>query len=651
MAELFEVDELNHARRSSRIAYRADLDGLRAIAVIGVMLFHLQIRYVMGGFVAVDVFFVLSGFLITSIVLLEMDSGRFSLRAFYARRIRRIVPALFVAMAGTSVLALFFCLPAELREFARSLLAVSLSGSNIYFGLHSAYFDPLSLSRPALQTWSLGVEEQFYLCFPLLLIALRRFVPRRLLAATAVMAALSFAVSAYQALFEPTLAYFMPWSRAWELLVGALLAMGAVPRTSSRAVRNAAAGVGLLLVVGSMLVLNGAVPFPGAAALLPCGGAALLIWSGQPRHSPAGAPLPEPTVVARGMSVRPLVFVGLISYSLYLWHWPLIVFEGLGLWGVNLPHRVVKLLLVVGSLGLATLSWRYVERPFRDGPLRLSAGRAFGFAGATTAVLLVCGLVAIGSRGLPGRFPQGVSAVGEYVDEPLENRMGTCLVIRARDFRPDPCLREDPTRPNWLLFGDSHAATAWVGLRAVYPQVHFLQMARTACAPDPLRTSGDCGEMTHAMFAEYLPTHRVDRILLMARWDEADIPAIGRAIAWMQAHSIPVTLVGTDQDYDAPLPRLLALGLLRHDAGLADRHRIAGTAALDTEMQRLARTQWHVPYVSLWQMFCNRDGCIHYADAAQRTPLLVDDNHFTNEGSLLAAQRMAAGRLLAAPGE
>ncbi len=271
---------LNQARNRSHIAYRPDLDGLRALAVMAVVAFHLQFRFALGGFTGVDVFFTLSGYLITAIILADLHAGRFTLREFYVRRIRRIYPALAAALVGTAIAAWYFCLPVELRDFARSLIAASLSASNLYFGTHSSYFDPLSLSRPALQTWSLGVEEQFYLLFPPTLLLLRRFASRRLPLALAILAALSFVASCVQAFRAPTLAFFMPWTRACELLLGSLLATGAIPRAASAALRNAAAVLGLLLIGGSVLFINGAVPFPGFAALAPCGGAALLIWSG-----------------------------------------------------------------------------------------------------------------------------------------------------------------------------------------------------------------------------------------------------------------------------------------------------------------------------------------------------------------------------------
>ena len=610
------------------------------------MAFHLQFRFALGGFTGVDVFFVISGYLITSILLADMDAGRFTLRGFYVRRIRRIYPVLAAALLGTTAFALLVAMPSELRDYSRSLIGASLSASNLYFGLHSTYFDPLSLSRPALQTWSLGVEEQFYLLFPPLLLLLRRLLPRHLTIALGVLTAVSFAFSVYGALQTPSLAFFMPWTRACELLLGALLSVGLVPRAASQALRNLAAALGLLLICGSVLLINGAVPFPGAAALAPCGGAALLIWSGQAKSTASGSPLPHPTLVARFLAWRPMVFIGLISYSLYLWHWPVIVFQGMSLWGNGLPHRVVKTILLALSFALAVISWRFIERPFRDGPLRLSGRGAFLFAGVSSAVLVSAGVLVLALHGLPTRFPAAAVAVGNYVDEPTDYRVGTCMVIRARDFKPNPCLTEDPSRPNWLLIGDSHAAAQWSGLVKAFPQVHFLQLSRASCRPDPARTSGDCGVLTHMLFTQFLPAHHIDRMIVVGRWVATDIPAINRLVAWDQAHEIPLTLIGPTQDYDAPLPRLLAYGILRHDPGFANSHRTLETEALDQQLATLARTRWHVSYISLVQMFCPASRCQTYVDPGHTIPLLIDEDHFSNEGSVLAGQRIAAGNLL-----
>lgn len=639
-----------HASAHSHVAYRPDIDGLRAIAVLAVMAFHLHVRFTLGGFTGVDIFFVISGFLITSVILSDLHRNRFVLSEFYVRRIRRIFPALMAVLLATTVMAFLVCLPLEMVDFASSLFAASVSASNIYFGLHSGYFEPRFLSLPLLHTWSLGVEEQFYLLFPPTVLLLWRWLPRRLPLMLGVIAAISFAVSWYESLHHPNFAFFMPWTRAWELLFGGLLATGGIPRAGSFLARNLASMLGMLLIAGSILFINGGMPLPGLAALAPCGGAMLLIWSGQGHSTASGSPLPRPTLIARLLGSRPLVFVGLISYSLYLWHWPVIVFQGLSLRGSELPPRLLKTVLILVSFLLAILSWRFVERPFRDGFLRLKGRSAFLFAAASSSLMIALAFAITVAKGFPARFTPGAVQVGSYDHEKPNNRLGSCMVTRAVDFQPDPCLREDPSKANWLLIGDSHAAAQWQGLVAAYPRIHFLQETRVYCHPDPhpdtATTDDDCRALNRMIFMHFLVTHRIDGMIAVGRWVPDDISGLSRLVAWTREHRIPLTIIGPTQEYDASLPRLLAYGIQRNDPGLADRHRKKKVADLDAKLAGLARDQWKVPYISLISLVCPSGQCSAYADANHTVPVLIDQDHLSNMGSLMLGRRIAAAHLL-----
>ncbi len=299
--------------------YRPDVDGLRAVAVLAVLAFHAGGFPTPGGFVGVDVFFVISGYLISSLIMKQIAAGTFSITSFYERRIRRILPALTVMLAFTCVLAYLYLLPTELKNFADSLLAANFSASNFYFWQHSDYFVS-PLSNPLLHTWSLAVEEQFYIVFPLLLYVLYRWWPGRVKIVVAVLAALSLAVSGYGAYHDSVTTFYMLPTRAWELLIGTLLAMKLLPELRTSIGRNLASITGILLIGCAILLFTKATPFPGLAALPPCVGAALIIWSGESGMS----------VVNSALSLRPVVFIGLISYSLYLFHWPIIVFQKMG---------------------------------------------------------------------------------------------------------------------------------------------------------------------------------------------------------------------------------------------------------------------------------------------------------------------------------
>ena len=309
----------------SKLHYRPDIDGLRAIAVLSVLAYHLRINMFRGGFVGVDVFFVISGYLISAIILKDIAAGTFSIVSFYERRVRRIFPALIALFVGTTLLAYFFFLPTELIGFAKSLLAALFSVSNFYFWRHSGYFSAPVDTKPLIHTWSLAVEEQFYIFLPIFLFLAHRFFPRRLRTSIVVIALGSFVLSAVGAYRDPTAAFYLPHTRAWELLLGVLISLDVFPAIRGPVLRNVSTICGLGLISAAVFGFSAYTPFPGIAALLPCVGAALIIAAGRSGNS----------LVGRMLSLKPMVFIGLISYSLYLWHWPIIVFQGMDSLGVN----------------------------------------------------------------------------------------------------------------------------------------------------------------------------------------------------------------------------------------------------------------------------------------------------------------------------
>ena len=287
------------------LKYRPDIDGLRAVAVISVFAFHVGLSRASGGFVGVDVFFVISGYLISSIVFSEIAASRFSLVGFYERRIRRIFPALFGMLFVCSVLALLYLLPEELINYSKSLLAATLSASNLYFWNHSGYFDSPT-SQPLLHTWSLAVEEQFYISFPIFLVLVRKFFPSRLRASVVTLFLASLLASAIIVSRSEETAFYMPYTRTWELLLGTIISLRVFPRLQSAWLRNFATLSGIGMITYSVMSYTQQTLFPGLSALLPCAGSALIIWAGEG----------GPSLVSAVLSWRPIVFVGLISYSL-----------------------------------------------------------------------------------------------------------------------------------------------------------------------------------------------------------------------------------------------------------------------------------------------------------------------------------------------
>lgn len=618
-----------------KLHYRPDIDGLRAVAVLAVLAYHFKISAFRHGYVGVDIFFVISGYLISAIILQDIDAGKFSITTFYERRVRRIFPALIVLLVGTSIVAYFCFLPAELVGFAKSQLAALFSISNFYFWKTSGYFSAPVETKPLVHTWSLAVEEQFYVFLPIFLYLANRYFRKYLRLSIILIALVSFVVSAIAVFKYPDATFYLPHSRAWELLLGVLITLGVFPAIKRPLARNVASIAGLALISFAVFQNTGFTPFPGLAALPPCLGAALIILAGESGDS----------LVGRALSLKPAVFVGLISYSLYLWHWPVIVFQNMGfLLVTGVSSRMIKIACLLVSLVLATLSWKFVELPFRGKQKLFSRGGVFKFAAATATIVTAIGLTTLMSHGFPSRYPEKAIQVASYLDYDSAQyfREGSCFLSSQNkfgDFDYARCLQEDPTKKNELLLGDSHAAQLWYGFSNALPDVNVMQATGAGCRPtlkQPLIVSSECSHLMDYIFSTYLPTHPVDRLLIEARWQSGDLPSLAATLDWLKQRQIPVVLFGPMVQYDAALPRLLAFSIRGNDPAIPDEHRI-DLHKLDDAMATLARAH-DVDYVSFYQSLCEHKSCTEFG--ANGAPLVFDYGHLTKEGSVLVAERL-----------
>ncbi len=389
------------------LAYLPFVDGLRAVAIIAVVAYHAFPNALPGGFVGVDVFFVISGFLITRFIAAEMADGSFSLTRFFIRRARRLLPAAVVCFSIVSLLAALVLLPDSYVQYGRSLMAAGLMYANIFFDQTGGYFSAPALEKPLLHTWSLAVEDQFYLTWPLILMLVLPLVSRRgLMMIGAGITVLSLGYAEWMIRSDPEFAFFMLPTRAWELMCGAMLALAGNGQVNQRSTATALEIAGAALILASVAFLSGDAHFPGLGALPACVGTMALIAAGQS----------QATVLSRFLSLRPVVFIGLISYSLYLWHWPLIALQSYRLERQLLPGEAMIVILI--SLICAVLSWRFVERPFRSrhgssarprdasgNPWAIPENRRFAIGATLAALAVVAQAVIIKSqRGLPGRF-------------------------------------------------------------------------------------------------------------------------------------------------------------------------------------------------------------------------------------------------------
>ena len=337
----------------SRPRYRPDVDGLRAIAILAVVLYHVHVPGFGGGFVGVDIFFVISGFLIGGIVFREVDAGRYSFATFYARRAKRILPALLGMTFVVSLLAIALFDSDQLRAFAQSDATALLGSSNVHYWAQAHYFDLDWRLEPLVMTWSLGVEEQFYLFLPPLMLLLHRISPRAIAPVVALLSVLSLALSVQLVKSQPSAAFYLLPGRAWELGVGVLVALWQEHRRAPPGRRLAdPISLGALLAIAAAIALfDDETGFPGLAALLPVVGTAVLIVT-------------APSWLNRSiLATRPMRFIGLVSYSWYLWHWPPLVLarHALG----REPKPVEYAALVLASFAVACASWRFIEMPFR----------------------------------------------------------------------------------------------------------------------------------------------------------------------------------------------------------------------------------------------------------------------------------------------
>lgn len=425
----------------SPAAYRPDIDGLRALAIIPVLLFHGGFPAFSGGFVGVDVFFVVSGFLITSLVQREIAAGAFSYVAFWERRARRLLPPMFLVIFVSCGIAFAYFLPEDLEAFGESVFATSTFLSNVYFWLVAGYFSTPDAPVPLVHTWSLAIEEQFYFFFPAVLMLLAATARSRRLSVIALIGGLSFLASLLMVEHAPDGAFYLLPSRIWELMLGALLALlPAGPRLKG-GLADALLAIGLLMIAGAVVWYDASTPFPGIAALAPCLGTALLIWVGD-----------QPGSVLKHVFInRVSVHVGRRSYALYLWHWPLLVFWAT--WS-NKPlstvstHEVAAVLAL--SFVLASLSLRFVEDPIRRRTLLRSRASIFTFCLVCLSIPAVFGLAAYRSGGFSGRVPGDVLLIAnanDLTDEQAACGAGAICSIGVREN----------VEPTFLVWGDSHA--------------------------------------------------------------------------------------------------------------------------------------------------------------------------------------------------
>jgi peptidoglycan/LPS O-acetylase OafA/YrhL len=623
--------------------YRREIDGLRALAIVPVIMYHAGFQAFGGGFVGVDVFFVISGYLITSLIVAERQAGTFSLLDFYERRARRILPALVVVVLACIPFAWQLLTPRAMKDFSESVVAVSTFSSNIFFLRKSGYFDISSELQPLIHTWSLAVEEQYYAIFPLYVLVVWRFGTKRLTQLTATAAVASFALMFALHSTKSAAAFFLLPTRAWELLTGALIALNRhwiAHRTRPLLCEAGAAG-GFGLICVAIFAFDKTTPFPSAYTLVPILGATLIIACATPA-----------TLVGRLLASPPLVGCGLISYSAYLWHQPLFAF----LRHTNYADGAIVYLALTGaSFALAYATWLFVEIPFRN--KRVVSRHAIGTSAASLSLgLIAFGVVGHTTDGYELRLTdaqRNIIAYDRYDHDKLY-RAGKCFLGPDQDassYAPE-CSAPNPAGAT-IVWGDSHAAALSSGVRTLEPDTS--QYTASGCPPvigldiSWRRKCRSINDFVYTKVREVQPK----RLLLHANWElyarEKAIDRLASTIVQIQQASpnTQIYLIGPVPQWPVSLPDYM----IKHDVPLAEGVyapplQLAGERVIDHSLGEIARVR-NVRFVSAIDALCRNEQCLAAAnDGLREMPTAWDYGHLTQAGSLVLARRVLAAASL-----
>jgi peptidoglycan/LPS O-acetylase OafA/YrhL len=631
-------------------AYRPDIDGMRALAVASVLVFHAFPQVLPGGFIGVDIFFVISGFLISGIILDSLANGSFSFLEFYQRRIRRIFPALAIVLAATLVAGYVMLLPDDYTSLGKHVVGGAGFVSNLVLWSEAGYFDKAAALKPLLHLWSLGIEEQFYLVWPLLLwVAWRRRWNMGMVVGGVTAASLAGCI--WLTGVDATAAFYSPMTRFWELGIGAMTAIGVRSSTTSgprpwsvdpRALAHALSLLGAALVIAGLFLLDEGQPFPGWRAAVPTLGATLLIAAG-----------PGAVVNRSILSLRPAVWIGLISYPLYLWHWPLLSFQNI----TNVAEtpawmRVAALALAV-CLSVAT--YFLLERPVR---FRMRTPRVAYGLGATLAVVAAAGVGVLLMRGFVGRVPDPVARLADYRYDPtMDARAGACWLSKKEGAAAFDASCVDPdgdARPLMVLWGDSHAARLYPGLRRIAgDRYRIAQFTRDSCWPVHVpegqvgRGYANCLEGNKYVVSR-IAALKPAVVVLFAHWSgppamirqhvlnttgklrEAgvrEVIVMGPAPKWRK--NLPDNLIDLFRTTGTETPRYTRFGLVQ-------------TAfEIDSSLKAAIGVGNTVRYFSVLSALCNEEGCMTWVGNDPNALTSWDYGHLTNAGATYVARSLS----------
>ena len=604
--------------------YRLDIQGLRAIAVLSVVIFHINPLLLPGGYIGVDIFFVISGYLIMGFIWRDLKQKNFTLLHFYTRRVYRLFPALFAMVTVTTIAAYFILLPSENVLYIKSMLSTLFYVSNFYFYTEASYFNDAMAFYPLLHTWSLSVEEQFYMLFPLLLIWIYRKSAKNILLLLIGVGLLSLVVSQWYVSDDASFAFFSSPTRFFQFITGGVIAIYLQSHNAPKRGNDIAVIVGIILLLGTLYFYSEHTPFPGVYALLPSFGTALVLYFGLQMHYLKGV-----------LENKYIVFIGNASYSIYLWHWPLIVFYKLKV-SPTLSVGEAFLLFTL-SIGLGMLSWYFIENKTRRHTLEQVTFKPIFtvFLGSVLFSILAVSIF----HYLPYKKVQYKNKAYQYLDFNTSNfRDGKCfLTSKYNDIKfydKQACVTYEEGKKNYLLLGDSHAAHYYSAMASMMKENETLtQVTTSGCVPIlPYNGAKRCVELNKWAYEELIVQKHFDTIVLSANWRIVNQKHFVDSLNRLLKHTDKLVVLGPSMEYKQPLPRLLVN--LKKNEKSSDIYKTASNYNVYLKIDKLIKTytsMTQATYISTLDVLCTKNGCSTVTEDG--TPISFDNGHLTHEGA------------------
>lgn len=656
-----QMTEVESSEKLHTLKYRPEIDGLRAVAILPVMLYHLGLGFP-GGFVGVDVFFVISGFLISGIIINQIDKGTFSIWNFWERRIRRIFPPLILVVVTTLIAGYFLHNPIEYEDLAYSTLAQSFFSANIYYLFSSGYFDTSAETKPLLHLWSLAVEEQFYFILPFLLMYYWRKNKSFCRWMIVFLFFLSFILSCIFVEIEQGAAFYLLPNRAWELLIGVIIWFLPNRLLVEGKLAEILSFIGFSMIIIASVILSNDTKFPGIPALLPCLGAAFIIIANIKRI----------TLIGKFLSLKPIVFIGLISYSLYLWHWPLIVFAKLINQGALSFSTSLYILFI--SLFLSIVNWALLESPFRTKLLFPKSYQLFTAAGISIVLLVSYSIFVIKTNGYPKRLSQNILELIDLKNERISIKNKTINQVQNDDLNRLGNWNSPDSKNTFLIWGDSHAGNLWMVADEVAQEMNVNGFIIFKGGYPPLLNvwtelnRGNELKLSQEVM-NVIQRHKVKNVIIVCRWnaylgikfpnllinDNTKVPSIedsrtvlndslNSTVNYLEQQGVNVWLVKSFPTQKVNVPQWISIN-----------YRLGIDPSKATESVAINRATHYRNQQYVEQAFSKIDSeTVHFLDPApylfdpkgysfliyQGKTVYVDDNHLSISGSQLIKPMM-----------